>query len=1565
MPDKPSRPARPDDFVHLHTHSDMSSLDGCGKISAYCDEAKARGNPGISFTDHGTMRGYMTQHEECQRAGIKPIYGVEFYVCRNMNRKGVTDEERAELSKGRTKAKAKEAIARFEEEQGIRQRWHLTVHAQDNEGLRNLYRLTSAAWIDGFYYKPRIDLDFLLKNSNGLIVSSGCMGSIIHDCWIRGQKRYALDCADRLHEALGDRFLLEIQPHAIREQREASKLALALRKRYSDSRLIATQDAHYVHQEHAVNHDVLLCIGTNRRLSDPMRFRFDGDEFHMRTRREMIRAFHKHHEFIPDSAIREALNSTIEMYERCNAHVKVDYHAALLPDPGIPEEFDGDHFVYLKSLCLDGWHWREMPRRVQAHADRTGVSFAEALAEYKNRLAYELKALHRQKFVPYFTIIHDLYRWARGKDIMVGPGRGSVAGCLIAYLIGLTSVDPIEHGLIFERFINPNRIDMPDIDMDFEDGRRQEVFAYLRTKYGEDKVCQIATIGKLSGKQCLKDVSRVLDVPYAEVNQVTNSIIERSSGDERASATIHDSFEEFEVCREFNRRYPAVLKHSEVLEGMAKNLGIHAAGCVASPVPLTDLIPLEIRKHEGRDIVVSAGDMYAVAAAGLVKLDVLGLRTLSVLKGAVRAVKERHGIEIDLESASQVDLNDPHVLKGFTDHDYGGVFQYDTPSADKVCSGVTFDRFEDIAAMTALNRPGTSRSGLAMRYVDRKKNPEKSKKHDFHPSVTKITSDTLGIIVYQEHVIRIFTEVAGFAPGTADSLRKTIAKKIGDETMGKERANFVKGAVEHTGMEEKTAHKIMDAITFFGSYGFNKCIDSNTLVHRAGAGNGQSPEITVKELYEAQESKTAWGYKIRSGNLNLIQMDSDGRCRPGRLIAVHKSGIQELVEINTDGGRSIRVTLNHRLLTDKGYFVAEDLKIGDCLVAMAPPDEYVKIGHQTNRAKGASYPGILGGGGMPVGSENPAWIDGRFVELNKAKTAVQERSDGRCEECGKIDDGGKHSIEFSHLKSLEECGGVFAQYNSHLNLKALCNSFHKKLDYSKGEREKRWSKGRSVLLDRIVEIKCVGKGETYDVEMGTSEHNFIANGIVSHNSHATAYGMIAFWCMWLKTYYPLEFYWSLLKHEPDRIRIQQYAKHAKKRGISFLPPSVSVSKVEFAIDADRNAIRGSLVDIKGVGAKAAEAIIAKQPYTDFVDFLTRVDRRKVHRGVVLALAKAGALDDILPNPRWFVEHIDPIWKQLLKKGESAMRGLRLDLRRSAGKPQWSDEERQLVASRVNPLAFGKHPMDAYSKFIKKNVHIKLASMSDENFYKRYDGRITMVGGIIVEVKLNQIGDFHTGRLPDEDARARMFWGKRYANVNVEDVGGVQNRIKFDWDIYPEMRPLIELGIGSPVLVMASVNAKFENMKAHFAVDMEGLRKRLSTGEPLNIWERIVTGDHPVKHIPAKNEKVARARWINAYYRKGVRGGPFWGVVTNVRLKYDKNGHEMAFFGLVGGNGFMIEVICFHSQWPSVKRVISPGAMLKIQINRQKDSYRGTGVSHTFNGGVVKRFRAHGHHTEES
>jgi len=1242
----------------------MSQLDGCGRIGDYVAEAKKRGNPAIAFTEHGSMRGYLQLQKEAEKAGVKPIFGIEFYVSPDMHRKGLTPEERADVTRSLKKNDQRKALREYEEKEGIRDRWHTTCWAMNEEGMRNLQRLSSAAYIEGFYYKPRVDLAALCEHNEGLAISTGCLNGPTHDAFLQGKRRFAFNFVDTLHDAFGDRMFLEIQPHAIKDQMRVNKLALKLKDR-TGARLLATQDAHYVHQHDHEAHDLLLCIGTGAKLTDADRFRFDGDEFHFRTRKQMRDAFIRHNGFLSKERIKEALDTTVELAERCNVKVELDYKKALLPDPGIPKKYHGDPFGYLKSLCLDGWTWRGIPARARAYAGKVGIGTSDALQVYAERLKMELGALKRLRFENYFLVVRDLYGFARAQGIMCGPGRGSAGGSLVAFLLGITSVDPIEYGLLFERFINPDRADLPDIDMDFEDERRREVIDYLVQKYGQDKVCQIATVGRLSGKSVLRDVSRVLGVPYAAVNEVTPSIIERPDGHPREFHTIEDSFREFDVCRRFGTRFPGVQRYASQLEGMAKTLGIHAAGVVASPVTLTDLIPLEIRKHKGDDIVVSAIDMNEIASVGLVKLDVLGLRTLTVVRDCVEAVAERHGAKLDME---RIDMNDQKVLKRFTDHDFAGVFQYDTPSAYKICQGVVFEDFEDIAAMTALNRPGATRSGLAEKYLVRKKDASRRDEVDYHPLINKICADTLGVIVYQEHVIKIFTELAGFTPGTADTLRKAIGKKKA-EILKSARTDFVEGCGKKHGVSPKLANKIFSAIEAFGAYGFNK-------------------------------------------------------------------------------------------------------------------------------------------------------------------------------------------------------------------------------------------------------------------------------------SHATAYAAIGYWCQWLKVYYPTEFYWALLKNEPDHARMKALAKDAKREGIHLLNPHVSFSRDVFSIDPDGN-VRGSLVDIKGVGKGAAETVMANQPFKSFLDFATRIDRRRCNRGVVVALLKAGALKGLIPNQKFFEAELAELWGTLTKK-RNRKELIRDFWKRAQEADDYTEEERMLVAAKVNPLAFGEHPLDAYQGFIDEHVSVPLTKMTDE-VWKTHDGKSIYVAGLILDSRVHQVGDFHTGDLPSEEERRQQFWGMRYANVNVE--GAAMNyRIKFDIDIFESHRAIIEGDSGTPVIVHASVDAKYNRLKAHFAVDLEQHRQAVRKGGEVDFWGRLLSGDHPARHYPWKDKETSLKRRSNRAFLKSRSGGMFTGLVTHVRLKFDSKGREMAFFGLLGERGY-IDVIAFSSVWAGVRKAVRRGRLATMQIDKIADKERGIG--YFFNGGRVR------------
>jgi DNA polymerase-3 subunit alpha len=1258
--------SKPDDFVHLHTHSDFSPLDGCGKVDDFIETAMERGHRAIAFTEHGNMRGIHSLAKHTQDKDIKPIYGIEFYVSPDMKARGLPDDEKDALlgDMKRNSREAKKLIRETEEMRGIRDRWHLTVWAETDEGLRNLYKLSSMAWLDGFYYKPRIDLETLMEHGDGLHVATGCLSSPINQRVVAGRTKRAMMEAERLFERFGERLWWEVQPHNIDEQRTANEFILKLRERFGTPNLLATQDAHYIGRGDHAPHDVLLCIGTGTVMSDPERFRFDGDEFHFRTRAEMVEAFERNHPAFKGHHIKEALDNTIRLADSCTAQIELDRFKCILPPVDLPEKFHGDEWGYIKELCKLGWDWREIPDRARRHAKREHMDPNEALKVYRQRLLKELRVFRERKVVPYFLIVDDLYKWARSKAIAHGPGRGSSAGSLVSFLLGITSVDPIEHDLLFERFLSPGRIDMPDIDMDFEDVRRGEILDYLRERYGQENVAQITTVGELKAKQCVKDVARVFEVPYVESNEATSEIDN--------DAGVEDSFANSRLLKQFDKRFPHVREFASALEGMNKNVGVHAAGIVTSPIPLTDIVPLEWRKpkHDktAERVIVTALDMKGVQDRGLLKLDVLGLRTMTVLRMTAEAVAEHRGHKVEFNPLRhdevEVDLDDPKLMEGFTKHDFVGVFQFDSVSADNVTKDAVFKSFADVAAFNALNRPGTTRSGMAEEYVKRMHNPKRISRTPYHEYTKHITKPTLGVLLFQEQVIQTLVDVGGFTPGDADELRRKIGKSEGDEALLPAKDKFITGARRlHEGMDHKTAERLFTDITYFGSYGFNK-------------------------------------------------------------------------------------------------------------------------------------------------------------------------------------------------------------------------------------------------------------------------------------SHSVAYGVIAAWCMWLKLNYPREFYWALMVCQPNLDNIQHIAADAQKHGVKVLPPSVQTSEGRFTIDIEADAIRGSLLDIKGVGEKAVAAIREFRPFKDGVDFLMRVPKQACNRRTIEALVKAGTMDDLLPSVRWFLERLDDVWKQRTKKGfhDWAVEAFK----EAEGESDFDHHERVLLAAEVNPLAIEGHPFDMYEGFVAEQLAIKPMDLDDPDFYGRGHGWVV---GTIADVKTYKVGDYHKDKELSDKEKKRKRFGKPYANITLE-TGSGRRRVRVDWESYDDMRDTFTGQEGSPVAAFVRLDEKYESAKVRVLVNIEAIRVKIRDGKPLNHWEALTRGQHPTDSYEWKTK--AGRRGAQHDIEKVAKRARFktTALVTHVRTQGDKNGNEMAWFGLLGYRGY-IEVTCFGSTWPDYAGAVKAGSLLTVELENGRAGL-------VLDGGTIRR-----------
>ena len=750
---------RPDSFVHLHVHSEYSLLDGAARIRGLADRAAELGMKALALTDHGVMYGAIPFYNACVARGIKPIIGCEVYLTPG-----------SRLEKGSRR------------DHPIH---HLTLLAKNADGYRNLMRLTSIAHLEGFHYKPRIDYEALAAHADGLIVLSGCLNGEIPQHLLHGRDEEAKRVALRLRDMFGDDFYLEIQDHGMPEQKKVAAGLIRLSEE-TGIPLAATNDVHYLRPEDAALQEVLLCIGTGKTIEDEDRLKITTDQNYLKSAEEMAARF-RH--------VPEALANTVRIAESCN--LELTFGRAHLPVfRPVPEGMTSAE--YLRALCRDGL----AARYGGTAAWRSDPAFR---AEAERRLAHELDVIERMGYSDYFLIVWDFIRFARERGIRTGPGRGSSAGSLTAYVLFITDVDPLKYKLLFERFLNPERVSMPDIDIDFDDERRDEVIAYVTAKYGEEHVAQIITFGTLAARAAVRDVGRALAVPYAEVDRAAK-LIPNQPGMTLEKA-LEASPELHALCGK-NPRVDHLVKTAAKVEGMPRHASTHAAGVVISKDPLTDHVPLQ---SGGEGTALTQYPMDALEAVGLLKMDFLGLRTLSILERTLAWIRKLYGKTVDFR---RVPDDDPKTYAMLSRGETTGIFQLESAGMRRVLRDLKPTVFEDLVSVLALYRPGPME--FIPQYIAGKHG--RAKVTYPHPSLEPILADTYGIIVYQEQIMQIASKMAGFSLGEADLLRRAVSKKK-RETLDKEREHFVAGSVKQ-GYTEAEANAVYDMIVRFADYGF-------------------------------------------------------------------------------------------------------------------------------------------------------------------------------------------------------------------------------------------------------------------------------------------------------------------------------------------------------------------------------------------------------------------------------------------------------------------------------------------------------------------------------------------------------------------------------------------------------------------------------------------------------------------------------------------------------------------------------------------------------------------------
>ena len=750
-------------FVHLHIHSEFSLLDGANRIKDLPVRAKELGMDAMAITDHGVMYGVIDFYKACKKEGIKPIIGCEMYVAPR---------------------------SRFDKDPVLDKQYnHLILLAKNNQGYKNLSKLVSIGFVEGYYYKPRIDLEVLEKYHEGIICLSACLAGAVSQAILNGNMEKAEEVALWHKNVFKDDYYIEVQNNGIKEQVMVNQKLIQIARKL-DIPLAATNDAHYLKKEDAYNHEVLLCIQTGKRMSDPDRMRFDTEDLYVKSPEEMSDYF---------SSFPDAIENTVKIAEKCN--VEFEFGHTILPNYDVPEEFE-THYDYMKKLCDDGLK------------ERYGDNLSQEIID---RAEYEVSIIKKMGYVDYYLIVWDFIHYAKEHGIPVGPGRGSGAGSILAYAMGITDIDPIKYGLIFERFLNPERVSMPDFDVDFCYERRQDVIDYVSKKYGHEHVSQIITFGTMSARMVIRDVARVLDVPYSEADKLAKMI------PNTLHITIKQALEqnkELLALYEQDENIHKLLDIAMALEGMPRQTSTHACGIVITKDPVDTYVPLYVRDNQ----ISTQYIMTTLEELGLLKMDFLGLRTLTVIKDTIDLVKQNRGIDVKFDQ----NMDDPKVYKLWQEGKSCGIFQFESQGMTNFMKELKPDCLEDLIAGVSLYRPGPM--DQIPRYIRGKLNPGHNEYT--HPALEPILNVTYGCMVYQEQVMQIVRDLAGYSLGRADLVRRAMGKKKLD-VMAKEREIFINGQVDENGnivvpgcvrngIDEKDANKIFDEMAEFAKYAFNK-----------------------------------------------------------------------------------------------------------------------------------------------------------------------------------------------------------------------------------------------------------------------------------------------------------------------------------------------------------------------------------------------------------------------------------------------------------------------------------------------------------------------------------------------------------------------------------------------------------------------------------------------------------------------------------------------------------------------------------------------------------------------